>query len=234
MKKEKKDQKKESVQDLRPSDYNPRQISDSQLLMLKNSLEEFGDLSGIVVNRKTGNIVGGHQRIKVLDPSWPIFKEEFTDKTGTVALGWIETPKGRLIYREVHWPEKKEKMANLAANKHGGDWDTPKLKDLLKDLNDGINDMNLTGFTGKEIDDLIGKEEEKPEVEFTEELLEEHNYIVLYFDNEIDWLNLQTIFPLKSVKALSFRSGYEKVGIGRVVRGVDFISKVRGKNEDHD
>lgn len=40
------------VKDLKPAGYNPRKISKEKLAALKKSLEEFGDLSGIVVNAR--------------------------------------------------------------------------------------------------------------------------------------------------------------------------------------
>jgi len=134
------------IKDLMPASYNPRKITDKQLGMLKKSMAEYGDLSGIVVNVKTGNMVGGHQRVKNLDPSWPIVKQPHKDKTGTVSLGYIETPGGRWTYREVSWAEKKEVAANIAANQHGGEFDMPKLKDIIINLDDGAMDMELIGF----------------------------------------------------------------------------------------
>ena len=115
------------VKDLKPAPYNPRKITDKQLSMLEKSMKEFGDLSGVVYNIKTGRIVGGHQRIKKLDPEWDIVKQEHKDKNGTVAVGHIETPSGRWAYREVSWTEHKEMAANIAANKHGGEFDIPAL-----------------------------------------------------------------------------------------------------------
>jgi len=50
--------------DIKSAGYNPRTITDEQLKMLNKSLQTFGDLSGIVYNRRTGNLVGGHQRLK--------------------------------------------------------------------------------------------------------------------------------------------------------------------------
>lgn len=145
-------QTKQTVKDIHPASYNPRRITDKQLAMLKKSMAEFGDLSGIVVNVRTGNLVGGHQRVKNLDPSWPIEKHPATDKTGTVALGYIETPWGRWQYREVDWPEKKEAAANIAANQHGGDFDMPKLKDMIIALDTGDMDMELIGFNSHELE----------------------------------------------------------------------------------
>lgn len=49
---------------LDPSAY--REIK--ALRALQKSMAEFGDLSGIVFNRRTGNLIGGHQRIKIIDP----------------------------------------------------------------------------------------------------------------------------------------------------------------------
>ena len=151
------------IKDLRPATYNPRKITDKQLLMLKKSMLEFGDLSGIVVNVKTGNLVGGHQRVKNLDPSWPIIKQAHKDKTGTIALGYIDTPDGRWTYREVDWPEKKEAAANIAANKHGGDFDLTKLRDIVITLDDGSMNMELIGFNSHELELMMTAVHQEPE-----------------------------------------------------------------------
>lgn len=57
------------VSDLHPADYNPRKDlapGDKQYEKLARSIETFGYVEPIVWNRTTGNIVGGHQRLKVL------------------------------------------------------------------------------------------------------------------------------------------------------------------------
>ena len=141
-----------TVGDLVPASYNPRKITDKQLGMLKKSMAEFGDLSGVVVNVRTGRIIGGHQRTKNLDKSWPIVKQQHKDKTGTVSLGYIETPAGRWQYREVDWSEKKEAAANVSANKQGGEFDLPLLKEIILNLDDGAFDMELTGFNSHELE----------------------------------------------------------------------------------
>jgi hypothetical protein len=106
-------------------------------------------------------------------------------------------------------------------------------KEILLEINAKFGKITKTGlseFIGADkldvvaIDDLEvlndqKGQEEKPEVEFTEELMEKHNYVVLYFDNDVDWLQLQTILKLKTVKALDSKPGFEKAGIGRVVSG---------------
>jgi hypothetical protein len=99
------------IKDLKPASYNPRKISDEQLERLKKSLQEFGDLSGIVYNRRTGNVIGGHQRLKCLPPDAKIEKKDLKErsKTGTVAEGWIVIDGEKFIYREVDWDEAIKK-----------------------------------------------------------------------------------------------------------------------------
>jgi hypothetical protein len=52
--------------DLKPASYNPRKISSEAMSGLSGSIDKFGLMSLIVWNEQTGNIVGGHQRYKLL------------------------------------------------------------------------------------------------------------------------------------------------------------------------
>lgn len=63
----------------------------------------------------------------------------------------------------------------------------------------------------------------RPEIEFAQELCEEHNYVVLFFDNKVDWLQFTTIFNLKTEKALDSKPGYTKMGVGRVLKGAEAL-----------
>ncbi len=54
---------------LSPSAYNPRKDlkpEDKEYQKLKRSIEEFGYVEPVIWNKTTGNVVGGHQRLKVL------------------------------------------------------------------------------------------------------------------------------------------------------------------------
>ena len=61
---------------------------------------------------------------------------------------------------------------------------------------------------------------------------EENNYIVLKFDNTVDWLQLESVFDLPKVNAyLTNKEGKQKKstqmsGIGRVVDGADFLNRL--------
>lgn len=108
-------------------------------------------------------------------------------------------------------------------------FDEKKLAETLKDLPGELT----IGFSDKELAEAAGmpvpgeqEPEEKPEVEFSEELLESHNYVVLFFDNDVDWLQAQTLFQLKTVKdTLEFKNSC-RMGIGRVINGADAINRL--------
>lgn len=203
---------KVKISELYPAEYNPRKElkpGDKEYEKLKKSIEEFGYVDLIIRNKRTGHIVGGHQRTNVL-----------------LDLGYEE-----IDVVNIDIDEQKEKALNIALNKISGKWDEPKLKDLLLDIDNGEFDVELTGFDYGEIEKLMNKfaleEDEKPEIEFTEELLEEHNYIVLYFNNELDWQVAKEKFGIKAKSALDSREGYERKGTGRIVKGASVLELLK-------
>lgn len=54
------------LKEIKPAEYNPRKISDSELEKLNKSLEKFGFVDPIIINLKNNKIIGGHQRYKIL------------------------------------------------------------------------------------------------------------------------------------------------------------------------
>jgi len=113
--------------DLKAAGYNPRTITPEALSGLGYSMAEFGDISGIVLNSRTGRLVAGHQRVKSL-------RERYGDLA--IEDGMIRTPEGHAFrVRVVDWPESKERAANIAANSPtiAGDF-TEDLDDLLRQI----------------------------------------------------------------------------------------------------
>lgn len=155
-----------TLQDLAGHPQNPRKITDKKLQMLKDSLAEFGDLSGFVYNVRTKRLCGGHQRKRALPHDAQIvIKQEFDPPTsrGTVAVGHVFHDGEQFAYRAVNWDEKKEKAANIAANKHGGDFDLPLLKDWILELDQDNFNLDLTGFEKDELEKLFTWDEPEPE-----------------------------------------------------------------------
>lgn len=145
------------IKDLKGYEKNPRKVKDGHHAMLLKSMQEFGDLSGIVFNLKTKRLVGGHQRQIAFNDNLPVTiaraYDNPTDK-GTVREGFVEFEGERFAYREVNWDEKKEIAANIAANKGAGSFDFALLQDHLTYL-DGVNfDMDLTMHDKDEVESI--------------------------------------------------------------------------------
>ena len=63
------DMRKIPVEKLNPAEYHPRldlQAGDPMYEKLLRSVDEFGYVDPLIWNERTGNIVGGHQRLKIL------------------------------------------------------------------------------------------------------------------------------------------------------------------------
>lgn len=111
------------------------------------------------------------------------------------------------------------------------------LAELFAEIDAGGVDLDLSGYDDDVVAALVdvidGDLEVVGEVPFSEVLREEHNYIVLYFDNEVDWLQAESIFPLETVKSLSTRTDGKvtessvRKGMGRVLRGADALEAIR-------
>lgn len=117
-----------------PAAYNPRkdlQAGDTEYEKIKRSIEEFGYVDPIVVNQDM-TIIGGHQRVKVLE-----------------ALGYRD-----IDCVVVDIDKTKEKALNLALNKISGRWDEEKLAKILDELKLDEYDIELTGFDMKEAEAL--------------------------------------------------------------------------------
>ena len=102
-----------SIKTLHSDPDNPRQISSRALEGLKNSTQKFGDLSGIVFNRRSQCVVSGHQRLKALRHAGV---KEWTMESETA--GYIIHPvtAERFNIRIVDWDDVTERAANLTAN----------------------------------------------------------------------------------------------------------------------
>ena len=135
----------DTLEDFKDADYNPRTIDDESAKALKSSLERFGDISGIVFNRRTGVLVAGHQRKKALleladgdKIERVVLKDKVNLPDGTVETGYFEVKQKQYHYRVVDWDEETEKAANLIANSQyaTGRFEETSLNDMLTELKD--------------------------------------------------------------------------------------------------
>jgi len=54
------------LSDIKPAPYNPREISNEALSGLRHSLEKFGYVDLMIVNKRSMRVISGHQRYKIL------------------------------------------------------------------------------------------------------------------------------------------------------------------------
>lgn len=122
------------VKRIKVAKYNPRkdlQPSDADYQKLKRSIGEFGLVDPLIWNKRSGNLVGGHMRLKILT-------REFGAKDVDVSV--------------VDLGPAAEKTLNLALNKIVGEWDELALADVLGGLmEDQAADATLSGFDKDEI-----------------------------------------------------------------------------------
>ena len=148
-----------------PDLQNPNRMDPEDKARMAKSLAEFGDLSGVVLNRRTGLLIGGHQRVDVLAgatvEAWdnPLQADgtPYVEPDGTVGRGYLIHGGRQYALRVVDWSEDKAHAALLAANRFGrvGQDDAALLKDLLQELDTGAMDMDLTGYTTEAIESLM-------------------------------------------------------------------------------
>ncbi len=127
---------KMDISKLNPTKYNPRKDlkpGDTEYEKLKRSINEFGYVEPVIWNKKTNNVVGGHQRLKIL-------RDMGVSDVDCVV---------------VELSEEKEKALNIALNKINGDWDNDKLALVISDLQGADFDVTLTGFDEDEISSLL-------------------------------------------------------------------------------
>ena len=145
------------IDKLIPATYNPRKNlkpNDAEYVKIENSIEKFGFVSPLVIN-KDMTVIGGHQRLKVLK------------EMGIVEVECII----------VDLDKTNEKALNIALNKIQGDWDEEKLEALLQELKLEDFDTNLTGFDFDEVDEILkdvnGSKEDDFDVDSAYEEIEE-------------------------------------------------------------
>ena len=134
---------------LKGAPYNPRYLPTKAKAKLRETLGNVGLVQPIVWNRRTGYIVGGHQRISQID-----------------ALEGNENY--QLTVAVVDVDEVREKELNVLLNNHdvAGEWDLEKLKAILDSEIDLVN----TGFDHGEFMKMFGEAPSQPKSDHQAEL----------------------------------------------------------------
>lgn len=131
--------KRIKLADVKPAAYNPRRQlkpGEKEYEALKASISRWSLVEPLVVNLRTGNLVGGHQRYNVL-----------------LDLGHTEAEAA-----VVDLDEKQEKLLNVALNRIEGQWDYSRLEEIFQEYE--LEEAKVTGFTGQEIALILAKNDD--------------------------------------------------------------------------
>ena len=126
------------LEDIVPAKYNPRVTlteKDHEYKALDSSVQENGLVIPLIVNLRDNGLISGHQRLNVL-----------------LANGETET---HAVV--VDMDESQAKALMIALNKLDGEWDYGRTADILQELIDQQSSLLSTGFTRKEINELLGE-----------------------------------------------------------------------------
>ena len=148
------------INKLKPATYNPRQISKKQYKDLEESIDKFGLVDPIIVN-KDMTIIGGHQRYKI-----------WVEKAKQSSIDDITIP---CVVLELN--KEQERELNIRLNKSGGEFDLDILANEfeIEELKDwGFKEIEL----GLNIDKIDSEEEDKDD-----------NYIVTITEDDISKAN---------------------------------------------
>lgn len=198
------------LRDIKYDRRNYRKHSDKNKALIRKSIEETGFGRSVVIDSEN-ELIAGNGVVSQLPKDTKIRVVE-TDGSELVVVKRTDL--------KTNDQKRKELARNDNATSDKVEWDTDT---LIGDFSlDELEKWGIEVPTKAEVET-----EEEPDVPFSEELLEEHNYVVLYFDNSVDWLQAESIFGLKTVKALDSKKGYKKQGVGRVIRGVDAIERIK-------
>jgi hypothetical protein len=161
--------KKIDINKLQPASYNPRQISTKQYKDLKESVNRFGVVDPIIIN-KDMTVIGGHQRLKVC-------KDLKHTEIDCVVLDLTK---------------EEERELNIRLNKSGGEFDLDILANEFE-----IEELTEWGFKhielGLNVDKIDYTKEWKGMPEFVQEDKMPHRQIIISFNNEDDIENFSKL-----------------------------------------
>ena len=147
-----------TIDDLQPAAYNPRTIADAAAAGLAKSISNYGDISGIVWNKRTGNLVAGHQRVEQIRKlGGQMFGA--SQVGGQAYKPYLRVGKDgeHFPVRVVDWTEATEKAANIAANNpHIAGSFTDGLVGLLEEVKASMSEEDFTELRLEELTASLG------------------------------------------------------------------------------
>lgn len=129
---------------IKKAKYNPRKMNKAETQNLTRSLEEFGLCEPLIFNERTGNLVGGHQRLSIMD-------RDQGNKDYEIGVAVIDVDL------------KTEKRLNIWLNQSAaqGSWDNKLLNELRMDLCVPFNDFGFPEEESQYLEKLFSAHDEQ-------------------------------------------------------------------------
>lgn len=123
---------------IKEAEYNPRVINDQNYKDLKKSMKKIKLREPLIWNKISGNLVGGHQRLKVLDDEW---QKKYKNLDYTLVVAAVELDK------------KQEIELNIALNNPRlmGEYSIEKMNDILSNSEYPELDFEIAGIKDEDL-----------------------------------------------------------------------------------
>lgn len=197
------------ISEIKSNPNNPRIIKDHKFRKLVKSINEFPEMLKLrpIVVDENNIILGGNMRYKAC-----------------IEVGLKEI----YIIQADNLTEDQKKEFIIKDNSGFGDWDWDVIAnewDLKK-----LDEWGVNIISGEDINEMQNPNNIDTENIFATELDSESNYIVLKFENDIDWIQAKTLFKLKTETGRRANGKEWSKGIGRVLNGVEAIKKIKNES----
>lgn len=208
-----------NVKELKPMKDNAKKHPAWQIERLVYSISTYSDkepklLQPLVVDEKDMVMIG-NGRLEAIKQ-----------------LGWSKV---EVIVKDGLSNDQKKALSILDNKSISTEWNEEILVKQLPDLSEKALE---TGFSEKEIHDILKKatdeilvgDDEEPMYELTPKLYEKYDYIMLFFKNEMDFLNISQVLGLTKMRD---RMKPDKVGLYRAVDGLDAVERLKKYVKEH-
>jgi hypothetical protein len=198
---------KVKISEVIPNKENPRLIKKDKLKKLVNSIKEFPamlEIRPIVVDEENV-ILGGNMRY------------EACKRAGLEEI---------YIIKASELTEEQKKEFVVKDNVGFGDWDWDVLAnhwDLEQLGNWGLDSI----YTDDDLEEMKNPINRGSDYPFATRLDIENNYVVLKFDNDIDWIYVKGLLELENTWSRRANGERWTIGIGHVIDGLEAIEKIK-------
>lgn len=130
-----------NIKNIKVAKKNPRTMGKESRKALAKSLETFGNISGITVNERTGNVVSGNHRWEELNKVHGAAHLKLVHLKGEFHALEAQGDFTGFIVRVVDWDEEMELAANVTANSNmvTGEF-TSDLQVVLSEISEVLNE----------------------------------------------------------------------------------------------